>query len=203
MSEKKTVRQYIDEAARAGAREAVNLQHRQRAINLYRAMERLLRAYPKYKAMQEHPEEYGLLPVRRSRDISVAPPPGSAAIDPIEAITEHIDNRASSYDRTVGRFMELDAVVRHFERLPEFIVIRMYYFNEDAWGRDRGDARFMSFEEIAEALEAAGIYRSEKTLRRWRTRLVQDMTVLMFGVDGAVSIEAREPKQESERRTEG
>lgn len=185
---------YIDEAAKAGAREVLHLQHQQRNINLYRAMERLLRAYPKYKAMQEHPEEYGFLPVGKSKDISVAPPPGSGARDPIEALAEHVDSRASSYDRTMGRFMELEAVVRLFQDKPEFIVIRMYYFNEDANGNPRGDEKY-TFAEIAEELETIGIQRSEKMLRIWRTKLVQDMVVLMFGTDGAVSIEAREPKQ--------
>ena len=193
---KKTKQQlYIDEAAKAGAREVLHLQLQQRNLNLYRAMERLLRAYPKYKAMQEHPDDYGFLPVGKSKDISVAPPPGSGARDPIEALAEHIDSRASSYDRTMGRFMELEAVVRLFQNKPEFIVIRMYYFNEDANGKDRGDAKPYTFDEISNELTAVGIERSVRSLRTWRTKLVQEMTVLLFGVDGAVSIEAREPKQ--------
>lgn len=200
---KKTKEQlYIDEAAKAGAREVLHLQHQQRNLNLYRAMERLLRAYPKYKAMQEHPEEYGFLPVGRSKDISVAPQPGSGARDPIEALAEHVDSRASSYDRTMGRFMELEAVVRLFQKKPEFVVVRMYYFNEDANGKDRGDAKPYTFPEIAEALESIGIQRSEKMLRIWRTKIVQDMTVMMFGADGAVSVEAREPKQGQNKREE-
>lgn len=193
---KKTKQQlYIDEAAKAGAREVLHLQLQQRNLNLYRAMERLLRAYPKYKAMQEHPDDYGFLPVGKSKDISVAPPPGSGARDPIEALAEHIDSRASSYDRTMGRFMELEAVIRLFQNKPEFIVIRMYYFNEDANGKDRGDAKPYTFDEISNELTAVGIERSVRSLRTWRTKLVQEMTVLLFGVDGAVSIEAREPKQ--------
>ena len=193
---KKTKEQlYIDEAAKAGAREVLHLQRQQRNINLYRAMERLLRAYPKYKQLHDHPEEYGFLPVGKSKDISVAPPPGSGARDPVEALADHVDSRASSYDRTIGRFMELEAVVRLFQSKPEFIVIRMYYFNENAFGESRGDAKPYTFPEIAEELEAIGIQRSEKMLRIWRTKLVQDMCVMLFGVDGAVSVEAREPKQ--------
>lgn len=81
---------------------------------------------------------------------------------------------------------------------PEFIVIRMYYFNEDAYGNDRSsDSRPYTFEEISEELAAAGLQRSEKTLRSWRTRLVQDMTVTLFGIDGAVSVETRDsPRKE-------
>lgn len=78
---------------------------------------------------------------------------------------------------------------------PGFIVIRMYYFNEDATGKPRGDAKPYTFAEIAEELEAVGIQRSEKILRKWRTKIVQDMTVQMWGADGALSVEAREPKQ--------
>lgn len=197
------MREYIDEAAEKGARKVVSLQRQQRAVNLYRAMERLLRAYPKYKAMQERPEEYGFLPVGKSKDISVAPPPGSGARDPIEALAEHVDSRASSYDRTMGRFMELEAVVRSFVDQPEFIIIRMYYWNEDAFGNPRDeDAPRQSFEDIREALAAAGMERSEKTLRIWRTRLVQDMTVLLFGVDGAVSVESREPRQRQQEEAD-
>lgn len=192
---KKTMEQLVYEAAKAGARDALILHPLPRNINLYRAMERLLRAYPKYKLLHDHPEEYGFLPVGKSKDISVAPPPGSGARDPIEALADHVDSRASSYDRTMGRFMELEAAVRLFQDKPEFIVVRMYYFNEDAYGNPRGDAKPYTFPEIAEELEAIGIQRSEKMLRIWRTKLVQDMCVMLFGVDGAVSVEAREPKQ--------
>lgn len=186
----------IERVSKAGAREVLNLQRQRRNVNLYRATERLLRAYPKLKRMHDHPEEYGFLPVARSKDISVAPPPGSGARDPIEALEEHVDSRAASYDRTMGRFNEIDAVVRLFEDRPEFVIIRMYYWNEDVWGHDRGeDARRYSFEEIQEELGAVGVARNLKTIRAWRTKLVQDMTVLLFGVDGAVSVESREPRQ--------
>lgn len=61
-----------------------------------------------------------------------------------------------------------------------------------------------TFDEISAELEAIGIERSERSLRTWRTKLVQDMTVLLFGVDGALSVEAREPKQgQKETITEG
>ena len=72
----------------------------------------------------------------------------------------------------------------------------MYYFGEDVYGHDRGpDAKRYTFEDIVSELSSIGIERSIKTLCIWRSTLVQDMTVLLFGVEGAVSIEAREPKQ--------
>ena len=103
--------------------------------------------------------------------------------------------RTASYERTRARFEELDAVIRQFGNREEFIVIRMYYFGEDADGNDRGEAGALTFEAISAELTGKGVIRTEKTLRTWRTRLVQEMTVLLFGVDGAVSIEAGEPKR--------
>lgn len=118
--------------------------------------------------------------------------------DPIDVTDEIIAERKKSYARTEAQFWELDTVIRQFADKPEFIVIRMYYFNEDAYGNDRGpDSRLYTFDEISEELAATGLQRSEKTLRSWRTRLVQDMTVTLFGIDGAVSVETRDsPKQE-------
>ena len=195
----KETKEYIDEAAKAGAWEVLRTQRRQKTTNLYRATERLLRSYPKLKRMSEHPEEYGFLPVAKSKDISVAPPPGSGVRDPMDAIDEHVDNRAASYDRTVARFTEIDAVVREFEKRHEFIVIRMLYFNEDEYGHERDEnTRRWTFESMADALQNVGVYQNEKTLRLWRTRLVQDMTVLLFGTDGAVSIESRDRPEDAQ-----
>lgn len=189
---KLTARELIDQTARTTAEEMERRYRRHVNTNYYRATERLLRAYPKLKRIHDHPEEYGFLPIGKSKSISVAPLPGSGVRDPIEALEEHIENRAASYDRTVARFTEIDAVVRQFAERPEFIVIRMYYFGEDAYGNDRGaDARRYTFEDIASELSIIGVEASEKSLRIWRARLVQDMTVLLFGAEGAVSIEAR------------
>lgn len=181
--------------AKVSAHEVVNLQHRQSNHNLYRATERLLRNYPSYKRLVENPQDYGFFPTEKSHDISIAPPPGSGVRDKVDILEDAINARRASWIRTKARFDEIDAVVRQLEDREEFIVIRMYYFNEDVTGADRGDAKPYTFEEIAEELSAVGLNRSVQTLRKWRTRLVQDMTVLLFGVDGAVSIEARDPKQ--------
>ena len=184
------------EAAREGARELLNLQRQQRNLNLYRTTERLLRNYKTYLKLVNDLDNYGFEPIEKSHSISVAPPPGSGVSDRVDLYEEHVAARRASYERTKARFDEIDAVVKQFHDKEEFIVIRMYYFNEDAFGRDRGDdAKPYSFEEISEELAEAGVYRSERSLRTWRTKLVQDMTVLLFGVEGAVSIEAREPKQ--------
>lgn len=195
MAKRQSVKEIIKEAAREGARETVNLQRQQRNLNLYRTTERLLRNYKKYQRLVTDLEGYGFEPIEKSHSVSVAPPPGSGVTDKLDLYEEHVAARRASYERTKARYDEIDAVVRQFEAKEEFVIIRMYYFNEDASGNDRGDAKPYTFDEISEELAAAGIEKSVRTLRTWRTKLVQDMTVLLFGVDGALSIEAREPKQ--------
>ena len=155
----------------------------------------MLRNYKTYQRLVEDIESYGFEPVEKSHSVSVAPPPGSSVMDKVDLYDEYVAARKASWARTKARYDEIDAVVRQFEGEQEFIVIRMYYFNEDAYGNDRGDAKPYTFDEISEELAAVGIDKSARSLRVWRTKLVQDMTVLLFGVDGAVSVEAREPKQ--------
>lgn len=195
---KKNVEQIIEETAKATASAVLGQQRQQRSPNLYRAMERLLRNYPKLKKLVENVDDYGFVPGERSKSITIAPPPGGMMRDRSEILEEIIADRHVSYARTKARFEEIDSVVQQFADNPEFIVIRMYYFNEDANGQDRGpEVRPYTFEDISDALTAVGLQRSEKTLRSWRTRLVQDMTVTLFGIDGAVSVETRDsPKQE-------
>lgn len=195
MGKRQDVKEIIKEAAREGARETVNLQRQQRNLNLYRTTERLLKNYKKYQRLVTDLEGYGFEPVGKSHSISIAPPPGSGVTDNLDLSEEYVAARRASYERTKARYDEIDAVVRQFEEKDEFVIIRMYYFNEDAAGNDRGDAKPYTFDEISEELAAVGINRSVRTLRTWRTKLVQDMTVLLFGVDGAMSIEAREPRQ--------
>ena len=195
MSQK--INEIIQETAKATASAVVGQQRQQRTPNLYRAMERLLRNFPRLKKLVENVEDYGFIPAERSKSITIAPPPGGMPRYRSEVLEDIIAERKMSYERTKARYDEIDAVVRQFADCPEFIVIRMYYFNEDAFGNPRGEARPYSFAEISEALAATGLQRSEKTLREWRTKLVQDMTVTLFGIDGAVSVESREsPKQE-------
>ena len=193
---KQSIEKIIDEAAKKGAQETLNLQRQQRNLNLYRATERLLREYKTYQRLVNDLDSYGFEPVEKSHSVSVAPPPGSGITDKLDLYEEYVNARRASYARTKARYDEIDAVVRQFADKPEFVVIRMYYFGEDSHGRDRGpDAKPYTFEEIRAELESIGRRHNEQTLRKWRTKLVQNMTVLLFGVDGALSVEAREPKQ--------
>lgn len=185
---------YIRETARATALEVLGLQRLAGRTNYYRVTERLLRNYKTLKRLVESPDEYGYIPPQRSSSISAAPPSGGVR-DPQEAMEAAIQAREESFSRTKAQFEILHAVVEKFVDRPEFVVIRMCYFGEDAQGNDRPEnAGQYSWEEIAEELETAGVRRNEKTLRSWRTKLVQDMTVLLFGIDGAVSVENRDTR---------
>lgn len=193
---KQAVEKIIKATAEETARTVIQRQRCEYGINLYRAMERLLRSYKSLKHLVESANEYWQLPPERSRSVTTAIGGGGGGVrDRDDIIEEAMLARTASYERTRARFEELDAVIRQFENREEFIVIRMYYFGEDADGNDRGEAGALTFEAISAELAGKGVIRTEKTLRTWRTRLVQEMTVLLFGVDGAVSIEAGEPKR--------
>lgn len=193
---------YIEEAAEAGARKVLYLQRSKATTNHYRAMEHLLRAYKKMKLWEEHPEEYGFFPTGKSHDISVAPPPGLGIRDKVEVNELFVQSKELSFVRTMARFGELEAVIKTFENREDFLIIRMYYFNEDENGNDRGDAKPYTFTEIVDALSYLGVEMSEKTCRYRRTKLVREMTVLMFGVDGAISIESSENTKQTKKGRE-
>lgn len=194
---KKTVDQLIESAAKSAASEVVRQQRRSRNVNLYRAMERLLRSYPKLKKLALNPEDYGFVPPERSKSITIAPPTGGGVRDHEDMIADAVSDRIASYERTKARYDELDAVISQFVDRPEFIVIEMYYWNLDSQGNERAeDSKPYTFEDISNELAGYGIQRSEKTLRGWRTKIVQEMVVLLFGIDGAISVESREdPKR--------
>lgn len=198
-TKKKSIEEYIDEAAEKGAEKGaeklLQLQWKERNVNHYRAMEDLLRAYKNTKRWEDHPEEYGFFPTGKSHDISIAPPPGLGLRDKVEVNELFVQSKQLSFVRSMTRFNDLEAVIKLFQDRPEFLIIRMYYFNEDQRGQDRGDAKPYTFSEISEALKSVGIALAEKAVRRRRTKLVREMTVMLFGVDGALSIESQEPKQ--------
>lgn len=188
------IKKYIEEAAEKAAEKVLVLQRKDFVTNHYRAMEDCLRAYPKRLRMIQHPEEYQFFPTGHSKDISIAPPPGTGVVDKIEAAVMYTEARKKSYVHELSLLHETEYAMAPFREREDFIVVRMYYFNENVHGQDRGDAKPYTFEEIAEELKTIGINRSVRVLRLWRTKLVREMCVMMFGVDGALSIESQGQK---------
>lgn len=197
---KKTTDELIEEAAEKGARKLLTLQYRAMDSNHYRAMEDLLRAYPRRIRLMEHPEEFDFFPTGHSKDISIAPPPGTGVIDKIEAAEMFTEARKRAFEYEMFRLYETEYAIAPFKHLSEFAVVRLLYFNQDAHGNDRGvDAKHLTWEEIAEELETIGLQRAITVIRRWRSRLVREMTVMLFGAEGALSINSRESAKNNKK----
>lgn len=178
----------IEKAVESGVKRAMQLQHQKECINHYAATERLLRQYKAYRENIEHPENFEFFPKGKSKSISIAPPPGSGMVDKVDLMESYVEARKKAYEATlVSWYMVFDAV-KVFEQREEFIVIRMYYFGEDAFGNDKFSDKQITFEEIADELAEIGMVKSVRTLRSWRTKLVQEMAVFIFGIDAAISI---------------
>lgn len=177
---------YID---RAATEAAIKVWQSMQPPNYYRKTELLLKVYPKLKHLHDHPERYKFLPTDHSHDISVVPAPGTGYRDSDAILDEYIARRKRSFVRTLTRFYALHDVIMLEREDPHFIAVAMYYLNEDEHGNDRGpEAPRLSWDEICERLTDAGIYTTTETLRRWRTEIVREMTVLIFGVEGAKSL---------------
>lgn len=188
LSAREQIAALIDAAVTATVKEMQRLDWMQK--DFYRTTEKLLFAYPRLKRICEDPEQYGFFPSGKAHDIIVMPPSGSGIVDKVDITQAYIDARLKSYVRTVTRFTELDAVVRLYDNQPRFRLIRMYYFNEDVNGNDRGDdAKRYTWLDIEIELTEIGINATESTLRHWRNDFVREMTVLLFGIPGALSLE--------------
>ena len=185
------IREAIDETAKAMLGENL-MQAALAGANLYSATESLLRSYKKLQQQIEDADDYGFVPPQRSKSVTIAPPSGGAMVDWSEVRDEAIRERMRSYIRTQAQFENMERLIRQYENNPYFIVIRMYYFGEDADGNDLpSDGRQRTMEDIANELSAAGFEysKSNKTIAKKKTEIVRDMTVTLFGEAGAVSIE--------------
>ncbi len=192
---KDKIAEYIDRTAQVTAEKTADKVRHVMQVNYYHAMERCLRVYKKLERQMANPDDYGFMPAGRSHDVTTAPPPGSGVVSREDVMETLTAARLRSYGFTAEDYFKISAAVKAFGDKPEFIVIRMYYFNEDANGNDRpDDAKPYTFEEIAAELAAVGMERSERSLRTLRTKLVQDMVVFVYGTSGALSLELREKR---------
>jgi hypothetical protein len=100
-----------------------------------------------------------------------------------DIIKEMERERESMFDKTLSELRRLEEVIELFKDRKEFIVVRMYYFNEDVDGNNRNeDEEKNTFMDIGIDL---GI--DEKTVRRWRNNIVNDIAVCLFGIEAAIS----------------
>lgn len=196
---RKDVKEVIDAAARAAAEAVLEGQRCTYSTNYYRAMESLLSNYPTLKALVDDETQYMAcvrLPATHSKDIVLMRPSGGDPRDADEVMDDLWRARQNAYLQTRTRFDGIDRVVKQFEDRPGFVVVRMYYFGEDEHGKLRGpDEPRYTWDEIAMA-----IGRSERTARAWRTEIVQDMAVCMFGSVAAISIQTHREQRTAEAK---
>ena len=145
----------------------------------FKIMEKLLYNYPAIKRIVADKEAYTKVELTE-KSKSIVGMNYQATRQGKEALIESLErDRETEYDITASQFRELDRVVREFESRREFPVIRLYYFREHIDGSPQEEAA--TWEDVAEELNV-----EEKTARRWRNKLVNDMAVCLFGIDAAI-----------------
>ena len=179
------IRAIIEETVEATLSQIKIENRKDEYINYFSAMEKVLYAYPALKALVANKQEYINVEYQyKSKDIVQTQVNGTYHRDDPEEIFK--EQRQNSFERTRARFEEVDQVIRQFRSLRKFNVIRMYYFNEDAQGKQRGaDAPKLTWEDVAWDLAEIGIVIDEKTARRWKNDMIRQMMVVMFGPDAA------------------
>lgn len=93
---------------------------------------------------------------------------------------EMLKSREGSYLRSKGDLQRIEKAVKKVKDKKEFNVIQLRYFSK----KHNGDT--YTFEEIAEILSNSGDYSdtlNEKTVRRWRSSIVQEIAISLFGSD--------------------
>lgn len=157
-------------------------------INYFHATEKLLYNYKRLEALVANKQEYlELVPPRVSTSL-VRIAPSSDKLTAPEPLEQFEQDRAISYKRTKSRFDEIAQVVKLFEDKKEFIVIRMYYFNEDSQGNPRPEElRPYTWEDMVYELSVMEVLHDTKTARRWRNRIVNDMAICLFGKPAAIN----------------
>jgi len=158
-------------------------------LNHYRIIEKLLYNYKRLERLVKREADYLSAGRHAKSKYMIVYAPGGNAFKTDEDATREIEReRLTNYERTAARFREIDSVIALFRDSREFIVIRMYYFNEDPDGNERApDSQKYTWEEIAFELSERGVLRDEKTARKWRTKIITEIAICVFGLAAAVT----------------
>lgn len=157
-----------------------------RIFDYYKATEMILYNYPKLIDIVENEQDY-MESVFKKRSKSITHySPNASYVDSLE---EKEMERHKSYDRTKSQLEGLERVLKPFTTDTRFRIIEMYYFNYNEKGLRRGgDSKKFTFEQIAELLKKEdGTHPDEKTVRRWRSQIVGEISVALFGKSAALS----------------
>ena len=160
--------------------------------NYFKITEKLLYSYPTLKRIVSDKAAYTRVELQeRSKSVVRFNPSGQWKSR--EDIIEDMErDKEAEYDITLKDFRRIEKVIRQFEDRKEFIVVRMYYFNENADGTPKAaDAPQATWEELSEA-----IGKEIKTLSRWRNNIVNDMAICLFGIEAAIQQGTERKKKE-------
>lgn len=178
------LREAIFDAARAGALEAYG-DAGGSYVNYFKAMETLLYNFRKLAALIENEEDYCDVEYHAGKKSFGYTPTvtGYTSRKTEEELVEDMrEEKRKQYAETRKGFERLQRAISLFADQKEFIVIRLYYFGEDINGDPREDGRALTWSDISDMI---GI--DEKTARRWRNKIVNDMAVCIFGIPAAVN----------------
>lgn len=149
--------------------------------NYFKIMEKLLYSYPALKRIVSDKAAYTKVELQ-GRSGVVRFKPNAAWKSQEDRLEELERDKEVEFDTTLKDFRRLDRVVQQFRERKEFVVVRMYYFNESADGTPKeADAPEATWEDLSIELE-----KDIKTLRRWRSKIVNDMAICLFGIDAAI-----------------
>lgn len=182
------VREAINEAARAGALEA----YRQTGgshVNYFKATETLLYNYKKLAALVADEEAYCAVEYHAGKKTFAASQRATGYVQTkteADIVEEMQEERRRQYSETKRGFERLQKAIDLFRDRKEFVVVRMYYFGEDMDGNERDSGQY-TWEQLAFDLEEAGVLKGERTIYRWRNKIVNDLAVCVFGIAAAVS----------------
>lgn len=151
--------------------------------NYYRATESLLENYVSLKQIASEFETYAEgIDVQKSKDIVSSQGSGYHK-DRQEIKEEKRAAKLESFEKTQEQLRLIDAALDKLRGRERFKVIELYYFGIGIDGSIMLEKP--TFAEIAEILG-----RDEKTIRRWRSKAVKDIAVLLFGIPAALSVNA-------------
>lgn len=132
-----------------------------------------------YKILKEHVTDeagyFGMLDKKKSGSI-ISYSKNKVTYSDDEALC----SRAKSYDRSRNDLERLEKALSKVSTKKEYKVIELRYFCK----KTNGDT--YNFEEIAEILSHLAGYSenlSEKTVRRWRSIIVKEIAIHLFGTD--------------------
>lgn len=155
-------------------------------VNYFRQVERMLEIYKPLKAILADEEAYKEIEYHeRSKDIVSFSPSAGQSVPVDERIEEMERARDLEYKNSKEKLERIERVIRQFSECREFVVIRMYYFGEDADGNERGaDAPRYTWDDVAYALG-----KDTKTVRRWKNNMINKMAACIGGLE-AIKAEA-------------